>query len=213
MLTQIINGKILTPQGWLEDGSVLISDQKILEVTNSDLAVIGARVIDAKGMYIVPGFVAMNVHGGNGHDFKECTTEAFDSIVSAHLRHGATTIFPTLSSTDKETICKADAICQEQMKKAMPVVQGLHVEGPYMNEAMAGRLYDVKDPDRAEYMDILNTTTSIRRWDVSPELPGAHEFASEIRKRGILAAITHTEAEYDEIKSAYGAGFTHAAQF
>ena len=24
MLTQIINGKILTPQGWLEDGSVLI---------------------------------------------------------------------------------------------------------------------------------------------------------------------------------------------
>ena len=56
MLTQIINGHILTPQGWLKDGSVLISDGKILEVTNSDLAVIGATVIDAKGMYIVPGF-------------------------------------------------------------------------------------------------------------------------------------------------------------
>ena len=55
MLTQIINGKILTPQGWLEEGSVLISDGKILEVTNSDLAVIGAKVVDAKGMYIVPG--------------------------------------------------------------------------------------------------------------------------------------------------------------
>lgn len=40
MLTQIINGQILTPQGWLKDGSVLISDGKILEVTNSDLAVI-----------------------------------------------------------------------------------------------------------------------------------------------------------------------------
>ena len=51
MLTQIINGHILTPQGWLKDGSVLISDGKILEVTNSDLAVIGATVIDAKGMY------------------------------------------------------------------------------------------------------------------------------------------------------------------
>ena len=62
MLTQIINGQILTPQGWLKDGSVLISDGKILEVTNSDLAVIGATVIDAKGMNIVPGFVAMNVH-------------------------------------------------------------------------------------------------------------------------------------------------------
>ena len=54
MLTQIINGQILTPQGWLKDGSVLISDGKILEVTNSDLAVIGAKVVDAKGMYIIP---------------------------------------------------------------------------------------------------------------------------------------------------------------
>ena len=51
MLTQIMNGRILTPQGWLEDGSVLISDGKILEVTNSDLAVIGAKVVDAKGTW------------------------------------------------------------------------------------------------------------------------------------------------------------------
>lgn len=48
MLTQIINGRILTPQGWLKDGSVLICVGKILEVTNSDLAVIGATVIDAE---------------------------------------------------------------------------------------------------------------------------------------------------------------------
>ena len=44
MLTQIINGRILTPQGWLKDGSVLICDGKILEVTNSDLAVIGSTM-------------------------------------------------------------------------------------------------------------------------------------------------------------------------
>ncbi len=61
MLTQIINGKILTPQGWLKDGSVLISDGKILEVTNCDLAVVGATLIDAKGMYIVPGGVEIHV--------------------------------------------------------------------------------------------------------------------------------------------------------
>ena len=48
MLTQIINGHILTPQGWMKDGSVLISDGKILEVTNSDLAVIGAKVGDVR---------------------------------------------------------------------------------------------------------------------------------------------------------------------
>ena len=66
MLTQIINGRILTPQGWMKDGSVLISDNKILEVTNCDLAIVGANLIDAKGMYIVPGGVEIHVHGGGG---------------------------------------------------------------------------------------------------------------------------------------------------
>ena len=99
MLTQIINGHILTPQGWMKDGSVLINDGKILEITNSDLAVIGAKVIDVKGMYIVPGFVGMHVHGGGGHDFTEATEEAFTCAVNAHLKHGATSIFPTLSSS------------------------------------------------------------------------------------------------------------------
>lgn len=83
MLTQIINGKIFTPQGWLDEGSVLIRDNKILEVTNCDLALIGAKLIDAKGMYIVPGYVCMHAHGGGGHDFNECTEEAFRAAIKA----------------------------------------------------------------------------------------------------------------------------------
>ena len=69
MLTQIINGRILTPQGWLKDGSVILRDNKILEVTNSDLAIIGAEIIDVKGMNVVPGGIEMHVHGGGGRDF------------------------------------------------------------------------------------------------------------------------------------------------
>ena len=70
MLTQIINARILTHQGWLKDGSVILRDSKILEVTNSDLAIIGANVIDAKGMYVVPGGIEMHIHGGGGRDFQ-----------------------------------------------------------------------------------------------------------------------------------------------
>ena len=66
MLTQLINARILTPQGWLKDGSVLIRDGKILEVTNCDLAVIGAQLIDVKGMYVLPGGVEIHAHGGGG---------------------------------------------------------------------------------------------------------------------------------------------------
>lgn len=213
MLTQIINGHILTPQGWLKDGSVLVSDGKILEVTNSDLAVIGAKIVDARGMYIIPGFVAMNVHGGGGHDFKECTDDAFRKAIAAHMRYGATTLFPTLSSSPKESICEAAAICGRLMEEKDSPVLGLHVEGPYLNPKMAGSLYQVKNPDVEEYTSILENTHCIKRWDASPELPGAHDFGRYLKSKDILAAITHTEAEFDEIKAAYAAGFTHAAQF
>lgn len=215
MLTQIINGHILTPQGWMKDGSVLISDGKILEVTNSDLAVIGATVIDAKGMYIVPGFVSMHAHGGGGHDFTEGTTEAFQKATQAHLRHGATSVFPTLSSTSFENIRKAVTTCEEMMKEEGNIIQGLHIEGPYLNKKMAGSQWDefLKDPDPDEYIPLLESTQCIKRWDISPELPGAHDFARYTTSKGILTAITHTEAEYPEIKAAFEAGFTHAAHF
>ena len=216
MLTQIINGQILTPQGWLKDGSVLISDGKILEITNSDLAVIGATVIDAKGMFIVPGFISMHCHGGGGHDFTEGTTEAFKEAAAAHLKHGSTTIFPTLSSTTFENIRLAAATCDQLMAEdADTTIMGLHIEGPYLNENMAGTQWKefLKNPDPEEYKTLVESTKCIKRWDISPELPGAHDFARYMTSKGILTAITHTEAEYQEIKDAFAAGFTHAAHF
>ena len=216
MLTQIINGHILTPQGWMKDGSVLISDGKILEITNSDLAVIGATVVDARGMYIVPGLVAMHVHGGGGSDFTEATPEAFRTAAKAHLAHGATTIFPTLSSSSFETLGQAVGVCQELMKEPGTTIMGLHIEGPYLNPKMAGELFanQTKAIDAAEYQALIEKANGcIKRWDISPELEGGHDFARYMRSKGLMVALTHTEAEYDEIKAAYEAGFTHAAHF
>ena len=133
MLTQIINARILTPQGWLKDGSVLIRDNKILEVTNCDLAIIGAKLIDAKGMYIVPGGVEIHVHGGGGRDFMEGTEEAFRTAIKAHMQHGTTSIFPTLSSSTIPMIRAAAATTEKMMAEPNSPVLGLHLEGHYFN--------------------------------------------------------------------------------
>lgn len=215
MLTQIINGKIFTPNGWLEDGSVIVRDDKILEVTNCDLALIGANLYDAKGMYIIPGIVSMHIHGGGGHDFTECTEEAFRAAVNAHLMHGATTIYPTLSSSPFKKLYKAAAICEKMMSEEGTPVEGLHIEGPYLNPNMAGTQYakDIKKIEKEEYVEFLNKTHCVKRWDSSPELEGALEFASYLKSKGILAAISHTEAEYEDIRKAYEAGYSHTAHF
>ncbi len=213
MLTQITNGNILTPQGWIKGGSVLINNGKILAVTDNELAIIGADTIDAKGMNIVPGFIAMNVYGGGGFDFRDCTEEAFRTIVSTHLRYGATSIFPTLGTSPTESIYKAIEICEKLMTEENSQVMGLHLAGPYLNPKMSGPVHKVKNPDKEEYTAILDSTNCIKRWDISPEIPGAHALAEMLVSKGILATITHTEAEFEDIKAAYEAGFTHTANF
>ena len=215
MLTQIINGKILTPQGWLKDGSVLISDNKILEVTNCDLAVVGATLIDAKGMYIVPGGVEIHVHGGGGRDFMEGTEEAFRAAVAAHMQHGTTSIFPTLSSSTIPMIRAAAETTEKMMAEPDSPVLGLHLEGHYFNMAMAGGQIpeNIKDPDPEEYIPLLEETHCIKRWDAAPELPGAMQFGKYITAKGVLASVGHTQAEFEDIQTAYEAGYTHATHF
>ena len=161
MLTQIINARILTPQGWLKDGSVLIRDNKILEVTNCDLAVVGATLIDAKGMYIVPGGIEIHVHGGGGRDFMEGTEDAFRTAIHTHMKHGTTSIFPTLSSSTIPMIRAAAATTEKLMSEPDSPVLGLHLEGHYFNMKMAGGQMpeNIKNPDPEEYIPLLEETT------------------------------------------------------
>ena len=216
MLTQFINAKVLTPEGWIEKGSVLVEGNKIVEVTNSNYAVIGAELVDAKGMYLVPGGVEIHVHGGGGRDFMEGTEEAFKVAVDAHLKHGTTSIFPTLSSSTVPMIEAAAEACTKIMNEDpnTPIL-GLHLEGHYLNLAMAGGQLpeNIKNPDPAEYEPIINKWPCIKRWDAAPELPGAVEFGKFITSKGVLASVAHTQAVYKDVKAGYEAGFTHATHF
>ena len=215
MLTQLINARILTPQGWLKDGSVLIRDGKILEVTNCDLAVIGAQLIDVKGMYVLPGGVEIHAHGGGGRDFMECTEDAFRAAVKTHMKYGTTSIFPTLSSSTVPMIEQAAETSTKLMEEKDSPILGLHLEGHYLNMAMAGGQIpeNIKSPDPNEYIPIVETWSCIKRWDAAPELPGAMQFGKYITAKGILASVAHTQAEFEDIRTAYEAGYTHATHF
>lgn len=215
MLTQLINARILTPQGWLKNGSVLMRDGKILEVTNCDLAVIGAKLIDVKGMYVVPGGVEIHVHGGGGRDFMEGTEDAFRAAVKAHQKYGTTSIFPTLSSSTVPMIVKAAETCTKLMEEKNSPILGLHLEGHYLNQAMAGGQMpeNIKNPDPNEYIPIVENWSCIKRWDAAPELPGAMQFGKYITGKGVLASVAHTQAEFEDIRTGYEAGYTHATHF
>lgn len=215
MLKQIVNGRILTPKGWLEGGSVIIEDSKIKAVSNIDLHIVNAEIIDAKGCYVVPGGIDLHTHGGGGRDFIEGTEDAFRAAVNAHMKHGTTTIYPTLSSSTIPSIEAACQVCQKLMAEENSPVLGLHIEGSYINPKQAGAQNPVliKAPLPDEYETLLNKYSCIKRWDVAPELQGSVEFITECRKHGVLTALTCTRATYEDVVAAHDAGLSHAAHF
>lgn len=216
MLTQIYNGKILTPHGWVNGGSVIIDGSKIIDIAaGSELRTDADRLIDAKGAYVLPGGIDIHVHGGGGRDFMETTPEAFLAAIDAHRRHGTTAIAPTLSSSTTQMITDACETCQALMSDPMNGIIGLHLEGPYFNIKKAGGQMPeiIRKPNPDEYRGIVEKYSCIRRWDAAPEIEGADEFATYLRSKGILASLGHTAAGPVEVEKGYKAGFTHATHF
>lgn len=215
MLKQFVNGRILTPKGWLDGGSIVTDGNRIRCVSNIDLHVVGAEIIDVNGGYIVPGGIDMHTHGGGGRDFIEGCEDAFREAVSAHLKHGTTSIYPTLSSSTIPTIEAACNVCEKLMAEANSPVLGLHIEGSYINPKEAGAQNPVliKAPVIYEYETLLSKYKCIKRWDEAPELPGSVRFIKTCNMHGVLTALTCTRATYKDVVEAHKAGMTHAAHF
>ena len=216
MLTQIYNGQILTPSGWINDGSLLFENSRIVEIRkNSNIEPRAETAINALGMYVVPGGIDLHCHGGGGCDFMEGNKEAFIKAVIAHRKHGTTSIFPTLSSSTLPMIEAAAHTCDELIEDPFSGVLGLHLEGPYFNPLKAGAQMPelIRLPDPNEYHHVVEDFNSIKRWDSAPELPGAIEMGPYLTRKGVLPSIAHTAAEFDHVKLAYDAGYTHATHF
>ena len=215
MLKQFVNGRILTPKGWLDGGSIVTDGNRIRCVSNIDLHVVGAEIIDVNGGYIVPGGIDMHTHGGGGRDFIEGCEDAFHKAVNAHLKHGTTSIYPTLSSSTIPTIEAACNVCEKLMAEENSPVLGLHIEGSYINPKEAGAQNPVliKAPVIYEYETLLSKYKCIKRWDEAPELPGSVRFIKTCNMHGVLTALTCTRATYKDVVEAHKAGMTHAAHF
>ena len=179
-LTQITNGRILTPQGWLKGGSIIVDGAgHIAEISDTEATPDGCTTfVDARGMYIVPGAIEMHVHGGGGRDFMEGTEDAFRTAIEAHMQHGTTAIYPTLSSSSVPMIMAAAETTERMMREKSTPILGLHLEGPYFNKEQAGgqMMEYITAPRPEDYRMIMSSTHCIKRWDEAPELIGTEDF-------------------------------------
>lgn len=218
MIVKIKNGRIITSQRIIENGSLLLKDDKIIKITQGSINEFADQTIDAEGQYISPGFIDIHVHGGGGSDFMDSTVPDFIKIAETHLQYGTTTMVPTTLTAQKEDLVHTLEVYRQSLKenKRGSRFIGMHIEGPYfsMNQRGAQDPRFIRDPDPGEYRDIIERYGSlIARWDAAPELKGAMEFGRYLRDHKILAAIAHTDAVYEDVVSAYENGYTLATHF
>jgi N-acetylglucosamine-6-phosphate deacetylase len=211
---KIFNGSIISPYRIIPQGTVVVTGNTITAVVEGDIDVPGAIEIDAEGNYISPGFIDIHVHGGGGHDFMDCDETAFLKIAETHARHGTTSMLPTTLSCEKDELITTLEIYREADKKNVNGAQfiGMHIEGPYfaMNQRGAQDPRYIKDPDPAEYKAIIAKFDHIKRWSAAPELKGALTFAQYLKAHGILPALAHTDATYDEALKGFEHGYVLA---
>lgn len=210
---KIINGNIITPYRILRGGTLLTDGQRIAGVSERDIEAADAIVIDARGHYVSPGFIDLHIHGGGGHDFMDADVTAFLKVAEKHLEYGTTSMVPTTLSSDKASLLKTIEVYEaaHQQNVAGARFLGLHLEGPYvaMNQRGAQDPRFIRNPEEAEYKEVLAASEAVVRWSAAPELPGALPFGRYLASKGILPAIAHTDAIYEEILEAYENGYTH----
>jgi N-acetylglucosamine-6-phosphate deacetylase len=213
-LIKIVNGHVITPDGIIRNGFVLIGDGIIIDVSHHDLEMPGAMILDAGSRYISPGFIDIHVHGGGGYDFMDNTVEAFLEIAKTHARYGTTALFPTTLTGSTEDIVRTLRTYDEAypLNESGSEFMGVHLEGPYfsMNQRGAQDPKWIRDPDPEEYEYIISQSGSIKRWSAAPELKGAIPFARYLRSKGILVSLAHTDAIYEEVLEGFENGYTLA---
>lgn len=211
---KIFNGKVITPYRILPEASIVIDGALIEGVHEKNVEVDDAIEIDAKGKFITPGFIDIHVHGGGGHDFMDGDESAFLKIAEVHAQYGTTSMLPTTLSASREELMntlRAYEIADERNTNGAQFL-GLHLEGPYfaMSQRGAQDPRYIRDPDPTEYREILAASSSIKRWSAAPELKGAVEFGKYMKSKGVLPAIAHTDAIYEDVVVAFENGFTLA---
>lgn len=211
---KIFNARVITPFRIIQHGSVLISDGIISAVSEGNIVSTDAIEIDARGKFVAPGFIDIHVHGGGGHDFMDGNENAFLKIAETHARYGTTSMLPTTLTSEKEGLLETLTIYEGANRNNVNGSQflGMHLEGPYFAVSQRGAQDPryIRDPDPEEYKAVIAHSSSIRRWSAAPELKGAIEFGQYLRKKGILAAVAHTDAIYEEVIEAFDNGYTLA---
>lgn len=215
MKIALVNGVVITPnESYL--GGVIADGENIVSVFRGELKEDCDKVIDVAGRYIAPGFIDLHLHGGGEADFTYGDAEEYKKAARMHMINGTTAMMPTITTCPSDVLENSLEAYKEASKADnMPMFIGAHLEGPYFAHEQAGAQdpESIRNPKKEEYTALLDKYPEIKRWDVAAELDGGMEMGLELRKRGVIASVGHSNALYEDMVKAADYGYTLLTHF
>ena len=162
--------------------------------------------LGGKTTRILPGLIDVQVNGAFGDDFADPSAD-MDRICKGMLTFGVTGFVPTVVTSPAEAYGPILAHLRRPHRPGEARVLGVHIEGPFISPAYRAshderhiRLPNIEEAARwVEEGDV-------RLFTLAPELPGALDLISFLVKRGVPVSMGHTNAGWDDARSAVESG-------
>ncbi|MEI5906339.1 N-acetylglucosamine-6-phosphate deacetylase [Bacillus spongiae] len=215
----IENLKVYTKNGINYSGNVKIEDGKIIAVGDStNVLKSGDETVITltNDFHLIPGFIDIHIHGADGADTMDATSNAIEAICKALPKEGTTSFFPTTITQESSNIEKAVEVVgkyiNHQPKSGQAEPLGIHLEGPFINAKKAGAqpTQHIKAADIELFKQWNKLSNNhIKIVTHAPEIHGGLEFAHYLHEQQIISSIGHSDAKYADMKNAVKEGSTH----
>lgn len=217
--TVLTGARVVLPTGVVENGRVSVAGGRVTEAGAMPSSVGDAatscgadpEALDLTGHWVVPGFVDMHNHGGGGASFMAGSADDVLQGVRTHQEHGATTIVASTVTGDMDFLAQRAGFLSELVEQGD--LAGIHFEGPFISPCRKGAHSEalLRDPDPAEVRKLLDAARgTARMMTLATELPGGIDSVRLLVEHGVIAAIGHTDATYEQTVAAIDAGATVA---
>ncbi|MFI5806505.1 N-acetylglucosamine-6-phosphate deacetylase [Streptomyces sp. NPDC051561] len=208
---QVLSGaKVVLPTGTVDGGRVIVDGTRIAGALPDD-ATPGAPALDLAGHWIVPGFVDMHVHGGGGASFTSGTPQEVLRAVRTHREHGTTTMVASTVTGEMDFLAARASLLAEIVQQGD--LAGIHFEGPFISPCRKGAHSEalLRDPDPADVRKLMDAAHgTARMFTLATEMTGGLDSVRLLAEHGVIAAIGHTDATYEQTVEAIDAGATVA---
>ena len=182
----------------------------LIDYVGTDLNDHADVVLNGNGNWLLPGFIDIHCHGGNGFDFMDAEVDEMRQIADFHLKHGTTTLLATtMTGTWDEIYDSLDNLSRLIASGMAPSVHGVHMEGPWFNPAQCGAqdtsCMDIPNPEHLK--QLVEKYPFIERVSAAPELPDGLAFGEAGKELGLVVSAGHTDADFSQIQEAADHGY------